>query len=231
MGSEKKRKKQHRKEDSKLKKKRKKEKEKEKRRRRSPSSDSGSGGSSGGGTVACHQDLLLAAALGDRPRCRELVDQGADVAYADAQGTTALHEVLPLLPLLLPLLPLLCLFARGRSHMPGSKAPPPLCCCLLLLLLQACRHGHLAAARLLLRRGADAGLGDRRGDTPAHLAARHGHLDLLAALLQSGGAPCQHPSALCCAALWYRWLLGAAYQKHEHCSAGLMATWLPWPPA
>jgi NF-kappa-B inhibitor-like protein 1 len=194
MGSEKKRKKQHRKEDSKHKKKRKKEKEKEKekekRRRRSPSSSGGS--SDGGRGAASHRELLLAAALGDRPRCRELVDQGTDVAYADAQGTTALHEVRLPLPL-----PLLCLFERGCSLMPDSKAPSPLCC-RCLLLLQACRHGHLAAARLLLRRGADAGLGDRRGDTPAHLAARHGHLDLLAALLQSGGHPVTPPSFVTC---------------------------------
>lgn len=55
------------------------------------------------------------------------------------------------------------------------------------ILGQACRHGHMPTVRLLLRRGADAGLGDVRGDTPAHLAARHGHLDLLAELLQAGG--------------------------------------------
>lgn len=86
---------------------------------------------------------------------------------------------------------------------------------------QACRHGHLSTVKLLLRRGADGGLGDVRGDTAgvasrstcppclaapgsatfdaacrahvcthnllaAHLAARHGHLDVLAALLQAG---------------------------------------------
>lgn len=60
---------------------------------------------------------------------------------------------------------------------------------------QACRHGHLPTACLLLRRGADAGAADSRGDTPAHLAARHCHLDLLAALLQAGVSPVH--SALC----------------------------------
>lgn len=66
---------------------------------------------------------------------------------------------------------------------------------------QACRHGHLAAARLLLRRGADAGLADARGDTPAHLAARHGHLELLAALLAAGEAMSGHrPTRQACAA-------------------------------
>ncbi|EFN57300.1 hypothetical protein CHLNCDRAFT_143906 [Chlorella variabilis] len=65
--------------------------ESKKRRRRSPSSSSdGSGGS--GPPPPSPQHLLVAAAVGDRQRCRELVQQGADVAYADAEGTTALHE-------------------------------------------------------------------------------------------------------------------------------------------
>ncbi|KAL4433907.1 hypothetical protein ABPG75_000348 [Micractinium tetrahymenae] len=99
MGSEKRK---HRKERSRHKdkegnKKKEKEKRRKKRRRRSRSSDNdssrGAGGSGDGGTAPpSPRHLLLVAALGDRAQCRELIQQGADVAYADAEGTTALHE-------------------------------------------------------------------------------------------------------------------------------------------
>lgn len=158
---------------------------KHKRKKRRRSSSRSSGGSGGGRHRApSPRRLLLAAALGDKQQCRELVQDGADVAYADAEGTTALHEV-----------GVLCAGGRGWSVALGLSllAQFNLCECRLMPavhpfpLHQACRHGHLSTAKLLLRRGADAGLGDVRGDTPAHLAARHGHLDVLAALLQAGG--------------------------------------------
>lgn len=77
MGKEKRRRKEgHRKE------------KKKRRRRRSRSSDSSTPPS-----PPSPHHLLMAAAVGDRQRCRQLVQQGADVAYADAEGTTALHEV------------------------------------------------------------------------------------------------------------------------------------------
>lgn len=63
-------------------------KHKRKKRRRSRSRSS-----SGSGRAPSPRRLLLAAALGDKQQCRELIQQGADVAYADAEGTTALHEV------------------------------------------------------------------------------------------------------------------------------------------
>lgn len=72
-------------------KKQKKRKRKRQDRSRSRSRSSDSDGSAGHARPAPHE-LLLAAAVGDRPRCRELIQQGADVAYADAEGTTALHE-------------------------------------------------------------------------------------------------------------------------------------------
>lgn len=97
MGSDKKRK--HKKERHKDKDKKKKKKRHKKERRRSSSgsgSESGGSGSGGGNGSGASppppQHLLLAAALGDRPRCRQLIEQGADVAYADAEGATALHE-------------------------------------------------------------------------------------------------------------------------------------------
>ena len=73
-----------------------KEKRRRKRRRRSRSRStdgSGSSGSSGRRRRPSPRRLLTAAALGDKQQCRELLKSGADVAFADAKGTTALHEV------------------------------------------------------------------------------------------------------------------------------------------
>ncbi|KAL4441890.1 hypothetical protein ABPG77_003806 [Micractinium sp. CCAP 211/92] len=85
--------------DKKRKKKTSKERRWKKRRRSRSSRDTdtsdtagGSDSSGAGPAPPSPRQLLLAAALGDRPRCRELIQQGADVAYADAEGTTALHE-------------------------------------------------------------------------------------------------------------------------------------------
>lgn len=87
-------------EDKERKKKKHKERRRKKQRHSRSSSDtvsSDTAGDSDGGNgraaLPSPRHLLLAAALGDRPRCRELVQHGADVAYADAEGTTALHEV------------------------------------------------------------------------------------------------------------------------------------------
>lgn len=86
--------------DKKRKKKASKERRRKKKRRSRSSRDTdtsdtaGSSDSSGAGPAPpSPRQLLLMAALGDRPRCRELIQQGADVACADAEGTTALHEV------------------------------------------------------------------------------------------------------------------------------------------
>lgn len=181
--------------------------ESKKRRRRSPSSSSdGSGGS--GPPPPSPQHLLVAAAVGDRQRCRELVQQGADVAYADAEGTTALHEVSKARQCIRRslALPPCCSSRRPAAHA-GRKAAP-------LHTPQACRHGHLPTVRLLLRRGADAGAVDMRGDTPAHLAARHAHLDLLPALLEAGG--------------WHA--AGAADPAATACESGSSRTAAPGPP-
>jgi ankyrin repeat protein len=43
----------------------------------------------------------------------------------------------------------------------------------------AARGGHIAMAKLLLQRGAHAGVQDEHGNTPAHVAAYCGHADLL----------------------------------------------------
>ncbi|PSC73049.1 NF-kappa-B inhibitor 1 isoform B [Micractinium conductrix] len=104
MGTGEKRKR-HKKERHRDKERHKKQKKKRRRRSRSRSSDS-SGGGVNGAPPPSPRRLLLAAALGDKEESRQLLRQGADVAYADAQGTTALHEAcrhghLPLAKLLL----------------------------------------------------------------------------------------------------------------------------------
>lgn len=68
-------------------------KRKRRRRSRSRSTDGSSGGSGRRRRAPSPRRLLLAAALGDKEQLRDLLKQGADVAYADAEGTTALHEV------------------------------------------------------------------------------------------------------------------------------------------
>ncbi|KAG2455077.1 hypothetical protein HYH02_000899 [Chlamydomonas schloesseri] len=57
------------------------------------------------------------------------------------------------------------------------------------LLHEACACGHARVARVLLLHGAPAGLADATGDTPAHLAARAGHLQALAEVMQAVDAP------------------------------------------
>jgi hypothetical protein len=49
---------------------------------------------------------------------------------------------------------------------------------------QACLCGHLEAAQVLLRYGADARVQDGAGNTPAHVAGLKGHLVLMSTLLQ-----------------------------------------------
>lgn len=49
---------------------------------------------------------------------------------------------------------------------------------------QAALCGHLEVTRVLLRHGADAGIWDSHGDTPAHIAGARGHLVVMSELLQ-----------------------------------------------
>eukprot|EP00877_Chromochloris_zofingiensis_P013226 jgi/Chrzof1/8157/UNPLg00204.t1 len=56
-------------------------------------------------------------------------------------------------------------------------------------LHEACRHGHLDVAEVLLRYQARTDVQDFAGNTPAHVAAMHGHLPLLMALLQARHPP------------------------------------------
>ena len=78
-----------------------------------------------------------------------------------------------------------------------GSAPPALAAALLsgrrrdvsgsTLLHECARHGRLAAAQGLLRRGADASAPDRAGMTPAQVAAARGNAALAAALMSGGG--------------------------------------------
>ena len=72
----------------------------------------------------------------------------------------------------------------GNLQLPGRKewARCP------LAPMQASRHGHVDVVKLLLKWDALPAARDQRGDTPAHLAARHRHLEALSALLQVGEA-------------------------------------------
>lgn len=58
-----------------------------------------------------------------------------------------------------------------------------------ILSAQACACGHTAAAKVLLRRGADAAARDASGDTAAHVAARGGHVDTAALVLEKVRLP------------------------------------------
>jgi ankyrin repeat protein len=72
----------------------------------------------------------------------------------------------------------LCAAARDRRE--GERATP--------LLLAAAGSGHVAAATLLLARGADAGAANSAGVTPLHAAADAGLLDPMQLLIGAGAA-------------------------------------------
>lgn len=55
----------------------------------------------------------------------------------------------------------------------------------------ACAKGHLACARWLLGRGADARLGNAAGATPLHAAVTHEHLEVVQLLMLGAGADAQ----------------------------------------
>ena len=56
-------------------------------------------------------------------------------------------------------------------------------------LFNACRLGHLEAARILLARGADHSVADDSGETPLTAACFHGHTDVLSLLCGAGADP------------------------------------------
>ena len=64
------------------------------------------------------------------------------------------------------------------------------------LLLEAVQKGDTEAARLLLKWGADINTTDRRGNTPLHLAAEAGNLDLVKTLATQPGVDLNTPNRL-----------------------------------
>jgi ankyrin repeat protein len=70
------------------------------------------------------------------------------------------------------------LCAAARDMRPGERATP--------VLMAAAGSGHVAAATLLLARGADPAAGNAAGVTPLHAAADAGLLDAMRLLLQAG---------------------------------------------
>ena len=54
-----------------------------------------------------------------------------------------------------------------------------------LTFLEACWTGQAGAVRLLLEAAAEVNLADSGGETPLHLAAKQGHLELVHLLLEA----------------------------------------------
>ncbi len=102
---------------------------------------------------------LFAAAIGGADNVRVLVDKGADVNAVSLSGATPLMatsggEVVSLL------------VSRGADVTTRSKRGES-------ALADAARRGDVAAAKLLLDKGADVNAVDYRGYTPLILAAQH----------------------------------------------------------
>lgn len=138
--------------------------------------------------------LMIAAALGFDAIVQALLIRGANAAFNDEQGNTALHaaaqfawtskDLEPAKRLLESLLDAGAPISAQNAE--GSSA-------LLLLLGARADAGTPAINRtlktlvlLLLARGADLEVQDRRGVSVLHAAAMHGMVDLTEALLSAG---------------------------------------------
>jgi uncharacterized protein len=124
-------------------------------------------------------DTLLEAAKGrDWPAVRRLVDQGADVNAASADGATALHwasywddpDAVGLL-----------LRAGADPRAANDLGATP--------LWNAAMNGSAETARRLLAAGADPNAALLSGETPVMTAARAGSAAVLELLLAAGGDP------------------------------------------
>ena len=132
-----------------------------------------------GACVAASQPRLAdAAENGDTAAVRSLLDAGADVNSAQADGTTALHwaayhddsDIAELL-------------VRSGADVNAENAygVPP--------LSLACTNRNTALVKLLLDVGADANAARPGGETVLMTAARTGSLEAVAALLAHGADP------------------------------------------
>lgn len=132
--------------------------------------------------VGAEQDIFTAAALGDLPLVRKLVDKEAGLVGQLVSGQTPLHLAA----------------ARGHRELveflidhgaevggrPYSHPRTPLHC--------AAEQGHKDVVELLVARGADVNagrgqwIGTALAPTPLHRAARQGHKEVVEILLQAG---------------------------------------------
>ncbi|XP_061705931.1 palmitoyltransferase Hip14 [Cydia pomonella] len=123
-------------------------------------------------------DIVKATQYGAFDRVRELVEAGWDVNQPDHETVTLLHwaainnrrEICQYL------------LARGAhvDAVGGELRATP--------LHWAARQGHLEAAVILVRAGADLTCRDAEGCAPLHLAAQFGHTAVAAYLVATGGA-------------------------------------------
>ncbi|XP_063379743.1 palmitoyltransferase Hip14 [Cydia fagiglandana] len=123
-------------------------------------------------------DIVKATQYGAFDRVRELVEAGWDVNQPDHETVTLLHwaainnrrEICQYL------------LARGAhvDAVGGELRATP--------LHWAARQGHLEAAVILVRAGADLTRRDAEGCAPLHLAAQFGHTAVAAYLVAAGGA-------------------------------------------
>jgi len=119
--------------------------------------------------------LADAAEHRDNSGIRALLQKGADVNVAQADGTTALHwatyfddsEVVALL-----------LRAKANPNAVNRYGVPP--------LALACTNGNATIVKLLLGAGAGANATMKGGETVLMLAARSGNVEAVKALLSSG---------------------------------------------
>lgn len=157
-------------------------------------------------------ELLMHAAMGSTKAMRKLLDARPrlDVDAFDATGATALHHACRQGHLEAAELLLRCALSTAA---PGLSAPQHTSCTSAAAAAAAATAAALVSGGLptsalhisegfehqqacgVHRRGADIDAEDFAGDSAAHLAATHGHLKLLTALLQARD-PCSSPPHL-----------------------------------
>ncbi|XP_072941998.1 palmitoyltransferase Hip14 [Epargyreus clarus] len=144
-------------------------------------------------------DIVKATQYGAFARVKELVEAGWDVNQPDHETVTLLHwaainnrrEIMEYL------------LEKGAKvdAIGGELQSTP--------LHWAARQGHLEAAVVLVRAGADAALRDAEGCAGLHLAAQFGHTAVVAYLVARGQAPDAPDAAGMTPLMWAAWKVSA----------------------